>query len=825
MSKRLVTIAALALAACSGGEDTTTVVPPDGCGVPAPSPSADAGSDRVVARGVAAVLDAAASVGHRGAGLSYAWRIVEAPERSGARLSSETAATTTLTPDAAGVYVIGLAVGDGCAQSPLDTVTLVATNAPPVAHAGSDQAVAPGAIVQLDGSASSDPEGDALAFAWTLAARPEGSSATLSSATSPVPRFTADAPGVYVAVLAVDDGADASTPVAVTVTAGPQPVSSCDGALATAHAGPDRETPRGTTVWLNGSGSSSPRTSSLTYRWSLEAVPAGSASALMNAAYVNAAFTPDRPGAYVASLVVYDACGPSAPDTIAITVPNGAPVADAGPDRAVPRTGEVALDGSGSADPDGDPLTWAWEIVSRPAGSDASLSGATGPRPVLTVDGPGTYVVSLVVRDPYDASVADTLTLTAANRAPMARVAAPLPAAVGSTVSLDGRRSSDPDGDPLSYAWALERPPGSAAVLSDPTSATPSFTFDVDGPFRLTLTVGDGALSGTATTFVAMAGVLRQLPFDVVDAEWSDALDRLVLAAADPAALVLFDPASGTSDAIPLPLAPTALALSPDGLTAAVGHDAWISTVDLAAKARLGTIPVPWSVSRVALAGNGFVHAIARMTYSQYALRSMELATGVEYPDTASPSYSPSDVQVTPDGSALYVVRGYGMLSRYALSGGPPTFQWNAPSSATLRVCNRVWIAPDGARGFTACGERVRLSSAQAADMVYAGTLAGIGSSTVRTLDHSAKAGRIAVIYEGSAAYPLPDPDTQLRLHDDVYLATEAVMTLPRHRVGTTEHAVYGRHVFLDASGTRTTSVVQVDPYANVANDWFVIAY
>ncbi len=822
MDKRIVTVAlGLALAACRG-EDNITVVPAEGCAIPAPPPAAAAGTDRTVGRGVATTLDGSASIGHRDAGLSYSWRVVTAPQGSGARLSSETSPTTSLTPDAAGVYVIGLTVDDGCVQSPMDTVSIVVTNAPPVANAGADQAVGPDATVQLDGSASSDPEHDALTFRWTLATRPAGSSATLSSETSPVPGFTADVSGVYVAVLVVHDGTDASIPDAVTITVG-SPGSACGSAPAIADAGPDATGARGEYSYLNGSGSSSPRTSYLTYKWSLQTVPAGSAAKLSYDFYVNPSFRPDLPGVYVASLIVHDSCGDSLPDTVTITVPNGIPVADAGPDRDGPRTGQVALDGSASHDPDGDPLTYSWQIVSRPEGSSASLSVPNGPRPILTIDVEGTYVVSLVVSDRYDASVADTITVTAANRAPIARIVAPLPAAVGETVTLDGQNSSDPDHDPITYSWILTAPAGSTAVLSGASTATPSFTFDVDGPFRLTLTVSDGSLSGSAATFVARAGVVRQLPFDVVDAKWSDALDRLVLATTGPNAVVIFDPASGASDSIPLPLAPSALALSPDSLTAGVGHDAWISTVDLKSKVVLQTLPVPWPVHDIALAGNGYAYVLSSGAYYSYVMQSVNLVTGLY--SSISGSY-PQDLGVLPDGTAMYVAMSYSNgVNRYSLASGPAAFQWSDSNGTYFDPCGRIWSAEDGGRAFTGCGEALRLSPVQANDMVYAGTLAEIGYARVTALDHSSRAGRIAVVYTGYSSYGTPDPDTQLRIHDDVYLATQQVVTLPKFRVNTTDHPLYGKHVFLDASGTRMTSVAQLDAYAGVANDWFVIAY
>lgn len=95
------------------------------------------------------------------------------------------------------------------------------TNHPPTADAGLAQTVTAQSLVQLDGSASSDPDGDLLTYAWTQTAGP---AVTLSDAGAARPGFTAPADAASLSFqLVVDDGQVASSPASVTITVTPTP--------------------------------------------------------------------------------------------------------------------------------------------------------------------------------------------------------------------------------------------------------------------------------------------------------------------------------------------------------------------------------------------------------------------------------------------------------------------------------------------------------------------------------------------------------------------------------------------------------------------------
>jgi mono/diheme cytochrome c family protein len=377
-------------------------------------------------------------------------------------------------------------------------------NSAPVANAGNDQNVSTGSLVTLDGSQSSDVNNDPLTYSWVLAT-PAGSNATLSDPTIFNPTFTADVDGTYIADLVVNDGTQDSASASVTI------VAASGNSAPNANAGPDQNVATGTNVTLDGSGSQDADNDPLTYAWTMVSTPAGSNATLSNGTQPGPTFSADMDGTYVVQLVVNDGTADSAPDTVTITASstNSAPTADAGSNQNVATGSVVTLDGSGSQDADGDPLTYSWTMVSRPAGSSAGLSTATQVGPSFTADAAGTYVIELVVNDGSVDSAPDTVSVTAstANSAPTADAGPDQTTTVGTAVSLDGTGSSDADNDPLTYSWTLvSKPSGSSAALPSPATTDMVFiTPDVAGKYVVQLTVNDGTVDSAPNTVTITA--------------------------------------------------------------------------------------------------------------------------------------------------------------------------------------------------------------------------------------------------------------------------------------------------------------------------------
>jgi hypothetical protein len=92
----------------------------------------------------------------------------------------------------------------------------------------------------------------------------------------------------------------------------------------------------------------------------------------------------------------------------------------------------------------------------------------------------------------------------------------------GRAITLDGSKSTDPDGDALSYSWSfISRPTGSSPALSDPTEISPTFTPDLDGTYVIQLIVNDGKVDSEPDICIITAAANAQIIVSTNESSYS----------------------------------------------------------------------------------------------------------------------------------------------------------------------------------------------------------------------------------------------------------------------------------------------------------------
>jgi hypothetical protein len=439
------------------------------------APIADAGLDLNVNPSDAVQLDGTGSRDPDGDNVTLFWRQIGG---DAVVLDDPLAPRPNFTaPGARTSIIFELTVSDGLVDV-TDTVTINVANRPPVVDAGPDRVVDRREAVTLNGAAN-DPDGDVVSLRWRQI---DGVPVLLDDTTRPDPTFISPAGRATLTFeLIANDGVADSAPDTVTILV--------DNIPPTANAGDDQlDVPPGSEITLLGGGEDLDG-DALTYRWTQFEGPA------VNLSDVRAAqptFTaPGRRVQLGFNLVVDDGLAMSRPDSVIVTVGNSLPIANAGEDAAIQHGAGVTLNGSGSLDPDGDPLTWRWL---QTAGSPVALQASDTPQPFFTTPNHrDTLTFSLVVNDGIGDSIADEVTIVVLNGAPVANAGNDAEIDGNSDVRLDGRQSFDPDNDPLNYQWTqLE---GTPVQMEGRFTSQPRFRAPLPRQrLRFQLIVNDGEL-------------------------------------------------------------------------------------------------------------------------------------------------------------------------------------------------------------------------------------------------------------------------------------------------------------------------------------------
>ena len=338
-------------------------------------------------------------------------------------------------------------------------------NTGPIADAGQSRTNVPAGTVNLDGSGSSDPEGDEITFKWVQTG---GTSVELTGADQAQASFTGVAGEAYVFQLQVRDsfGESSTDVVSITMEAAPLPQPEIISFVASP-------------VEINEGG-----ISSLT--WATQYADEITISGVGSVGFDGTVLvSPEATTEY--TLTASNSVGSvSASVTVTVIIVEPPPIPDpvinfftAIPDTIV--EGEFTT------------LSWSTEhadTVSISGLGQVNADGSLVLAPTETME----YVLTATNEA---GSVTASVTVTVIpeepppppNRAPVAHAGADQVLNQAGTVTLDGSASFDPDGDTLTYQWVQVS--GRPATLTGADTVNPTFTAE-QGSYTFRLIVDDG---------------------------------------------------------------------------------------------------------------------------------------------------------------------------------------------------------------------------------------------------------------------------------------------------------------------------------------------
>ena len=392
---------------------------------------------------------------------------------------------------------------------------------------------------------------------------------------------------------------------------------------------------------------------------------------------------------------------------------------------------------------------------------------------------------------------------------------------IGSLVTLNGSGSYDANKDALTYKWEfVSVPDGSSAVLSDVATVNPSFTADFEGIYEVSLIVNDGTEDSNPDIVIITAHrYISALNGRVVDAEYITPLDKIAMISSSPDQLHIYDPIDKESTSVDLPLAPTCVSVSPDGLYAVVGHDYLISYINLTTAVLEKSIDISTSVYDIVLAGNGYAYVFPNGN-GWTKISSINIITEIE---TQNPNRTFISERTTaklhPNGEAIYGISGVirsPKLEKYSIING--TTEAAGDYSSEYGLGRDLWISEDGLRIFTSSGNIYLSPNDTDNELIYYGSLNE--QYSFKHMSNSTLVNKVIAIPQSDA-----EGDTQIKIYAYDSLVFEKSIDLPYFFVGNSAYPGYGKFVFISGDGSKLFVVIQADESSGIINEFGIVSY
>lgn len=317
------------------------------------------------------------------------------------------------------------------------------------------------------------------------------------------------------------------------------------------------------------------------------------------------------------------------------------------------------------------------------------------------------------------------------------------------------------------------------------------------------------------------------LDFNILDAEYSKATDKVITISTNPDKLTIIDPDSRTATHISLNIAAKTVSVNKAGTFAAVGHNGFVTLVNLATLKIEKEYSVPCDVLDIVLTSNNWAYLFpVRDQWTN--IKCLNANTGLTTTQTGYSIYAGTVGRLHPSEKYIYGAdNGVSPsdIEKYDISNGTSAYLYDSPYHGDYAMGGNLWFSEDGERIFTKGKTVLKSSTDKANDMVYNGSLAT--TNYIRTLYHSAAKNKVYAIEQMAYNWSTEQMSSEIYVFNYSYLnfieklSLEKFMTPYGVEGGKLSNAE-GYFVFAKSDGSKVYALVKAQAGSGLLNDWAI---
>ncbi|WP_282035888.1 hypothetical protein [Saccharicrinis aurantiacus] len=219
------------------------------------------------------------------------------------------------------------------------------------------------------------------------------------------------------------------------------------------------------------------------------------------------------------------------------------------------------------------------------------------------------------------------------------------------------------------------------------------------------------------------------LNLNVIDADFNNTTNLLVIASSTPSALTIIDVTTEQKSTFDLVYTPTCLSISTDGTKCAVGHDASVSYIDLVDKKVISNHNIAMTCKDIIMKNNEWAYVSnLENDWDYYTVASINMASG-GISGSQNPYYR-FMLASYPGKDYIYTVtNGVSPASthKYVINGDVAEYAYKTSYHGDYSMGTDLWITNNGQRIVTSYGNTFTISEDQGSDMKYAGKVIDSG--------------------------------------------------------------------------------------------------